>query len=119
VFKWAIEAQHVRSNPASEVGLLRTASDGHHTWTIDELEQFERHHPIGTTARLALDLLMYTGTRRSDVVRLGRQHVRNGWLRFTQVETKTTVELPVLPALQATIDSSKTGDLNLSRHRSG
>jgi integrase len=111
MFKWAIEEDLVRSNPASEVKLLRITSDGHHSWTLEELEQYERHHPIGTTARLALDLLIYTGARRSDVVRLGRQHTRNGWLRFTQFKTKTAVELPILPSLQQTLDASPTGDL--------
>jgi site-specific recombinase XerD len=111
VFKWAMEAEHLRSNPARDVALIRAPSDGHHTWTLEELERFEARHSVGTKARLALDLLMYTGSRRSDVVRLGRQHVREGWLRFTQVKTKTLVELPILPGLQRTLDASPTGDL--------
>lgn len=111
MLKWGIEQELVRSNPASDIKLLRVSSEGHHSWTLDELEQFERHHPVGTTPRLALDLLIYTGARRSDVVRFGRQHIRNGWLRFTQFKTKTAVELPILPALQHTIDTSLTGDL--------
>jgi integrase len=36
---------------------------------------------------------------------------RDGWLKFTQVKTKVPVEIPVLPALQATIAASSTGDL--------
>jgi integrase len=111
VFKWGMEAEYVSSNPASVVGLIRTSTEGHHAWTMEELEQFELQHPIGTKARLALDLFMYTGARRSDVVRFGRQHVRQGWLRFTQFKTKTAVELPILPALQRTIDASPTGHL--------
>jgi integrase len=111
VFAWAMESEHVSANPARDVALIRAPSDGHHTWTLEELDRFERCHAIGTKARLALDLLMYTGARRSDVVRLGKQHVRDGWLRFTQVKTKTTVELPILPALQRTLDTSPTGDL--------
>ena len=42
--------------------------------------RFEAKHPIGSKARLALALLLYTGQRRGDVVRLGRQHIRNGVL---------------------------------------
>jgi integrase len=111
LLKWALEAEHVAANPASQVTLVRTSSAGYHTWSLEELEQFEKRHAIGTKARLALDLVMYTGARRSDAVRLGRQHVRNGWLRFTQFKTKTAVELPILPALQQTLDASSTGDL--------
>lgn len=111
VFAWAMEAEHIRANPARDVALIRAPSDGHHSWTLEEVEQFEFRHPIGTKARLALDLLMYSGCRRSDAVRLGRQHVRNGWLRFKQYKTKVTVELPILPALQTTLDANPTGDL--------
>jgi len=79
------------------------------------VEQYEKCHPIGSTARLALALLLYTGQRRSDVVLFGRQHVRSGWLRFTQQKNRNrrpiTLELPVLPALQRIIESSRTGDL--------
>src|SRR5262245_17620934 len=58
----------------------RGHSEGLHPWTVAEVEQFEACYPIGSKARLALALLMYTGVRRSDVVKLGRQHVRDGWI---------------------------------------
>jgi integrase len=111
VFEWALEAEHVRTNPARDVALIKAPSAGHHAWTVAEIEQFEQRHPIGSKARLALDLLVYTGARRSDVVLLGRQHVRDGWLKFTQVKTKVPVDIPMLPALQTTITASPTGDL--------
>jgi integrase len=94
VFKWAVKHEHMSANPAIAVEYVSRASDGWHSWTSDELAQFERRHPIGSKARLALALLMYTGVRRSDVVQLGPQHVRDGWLKFRQSKTKTTVDLP-------------------------
>lgn len=119
VLGWAVEAEHIRTNPAREVTLVRAPSDGHRAWTVAEIEQFEGCHPVGTKARLALDLLMYTGARRSDVVRLGRQHVREGWFNFKQFKTKTIVEIPMLPALQASIDATSTGDLTYLINRHG
>ena len=80
-----------------------------------ELEQYEKHHLIGTKARLALALFMYTGSRRSDAVRLGRQHAPDGWFRFKQHKNRNRhpieVEIPILPELQRIIDASPTGDL--------
>jgi integrase len=117
VFAWALseETAGVQSNPAREVTYLKGRPGGFHSWTVDEVDKFETRHPIGTKARLALALLLLTGQRRSDVVLFGRQHVRNGWLRFTQVKNRRnkpiTLELPVLPALQKIIDTSPTGDL--------
>jgi integrase len=58
---------------------------------------------------------LYTGARRSDVVRLGKQHVDHGWLRFRQHKNRNRhpveVDIPVLPELQHIIDASPTGDL--------
>jgi integrase len=115
VFAWAMDNEHVTANPARDVPYVRTGTQGHHTWTLSEVEQYEQRHPVGSKARLALALLMYTGTRRSDVVLLGRQHVRNGWLKFTQQKNRNrrpvVIELPILPALQTVISASPTGDL--------
>jgi integrase len=115
LFSWASENELVKSNPAREVKYISTGSQGFHTWTVDEVEQFEAKHAIGTKARLALAMLLYTGVRRSDAVLLGRQHVRSGSLKFTQQKSRlrrpVTVELPLLPELQRIIDASPTGDL--------
>jgi integrase len=117
LFTWAIENETpgVTVNPARDVKYLKGRQGGHRSWTVEDIERFEARHPIGTTARLALALLLYTGQRRSDVVLFGRQHARNGWLRFTQQKNKNrkpiTLELPILPALQDVIAASGTGDL--------
>lgn len=111
IFKWAMENEHVEANPARDVQYLKTSVGGYHTWTDDEIAQFEKHWPIGTKARLAFALLRYLGVRRSDVVRIGRQHVREGWIKFTTKKCPTLLELPMPPALQAIIDASETGDL--------
>lgn len=118
VFNWALKQQPplVRTNPARDVTYLRRATEGHHCWTANEIKQFEDRHRTGTKARLALALFLYTGQRRSDVVRLGRQHVtRPGWLRFTQYKNRNrnpvTLEIPILPVLQKEIAAAPTGDL--------
>ena len=47
------------------------ATSGYHSWTEEELRQYEQRHPIGSKPRLALALLLYTAQRRADMVRLG------------------------------------------------
>jgi hypothetical protein len=58
---------------------------------------------------------LYTGQRRSDVVLLGRQHVHNGKLGFTQQKNRRrkpiTLELPILPELQQVLEASPVGEL--------
>jgi integrase len=115
VFGYAVVAELAKSNPAKEVPYLRSGSEGFHSWTTDEVHRFEDRHPIGAKARLALALMLYTGQRRSDVIRLGRQHIKNGWLKITQHKNRSrkaiVIEIPVLAALQDIIEASPCGDL--------
>ena len=99
VFAYAVATDLAKSNPAKEVPYLKPGTEGFHTWTIDEVYRFEQRHPIGTKARLALALMLYTGQRRSDIIQFGRQHVKNGWLKITQQKNRNrkpiTIEIPV------------------------
>lgn len=117
IFAWAMaeEIQGVTGNPARDVKYFKGSDEGHHSWTTDEVAAFEARHPIGTKARLAFALLLYTGVRRSDVVSLGRQMVRDGWLYFTETKGRARRvklrEIPILPQLQAVIEASDSGHL--------
>lgn len=114
VFAYGIEAELVEANPAREVPYLTGKTDGHHTWSLDEVAQYIQRHPPGTKAYLALALLLFVGCRRADVVALGRQHIRKGWLRYTQHKNRNrapvTLDLPVLPVLQHAIDTMPTAE---------
>lgn len=115
LFAWGLLAGHVRTNPAREVPYIRAATAGWHTWTIEEVRQFEGRWAVGTTARLALALLLYTGQRKADVVALGPQHVAAGWIRYrpqkTARSTGRVIEIPMLPELQRIVEATTTGHL--------
>jgi integrase len=115
MFGWAIERGLLRANPARDVRRVRYATSGFHTWTVDEVRQFEARHPIGTKARLALALLLFLGVRRGDVVKLGRQHVKGGYIRMVPRKTSykrlDASEKPILPVLADVIAQSPTGSL--------
>jgi integrase len=98
-------------NPAASLEPLKHRSPGFHTWTEQQIAQFENRHPIGTKARLALALLLYTAQRRSDVVRMGRQHVRNGAVHIRQQKTGKAMPIPLHPALSAILEASPTNQL--------
>lgn len=115
LYSWAKEAGHKTANPAKEVPYLGSESDGFHTWTVEEVRQYEEAHRVGSKARLALALLLYTGVRRSDVVRLGKQMERSGWLCFTEVKGRRKKiknrELEILPQLRQVLDATPRGHL--------
>ena len=77
LFAFAIRYDHHDRNPAADVEVLKGSAEGWHRWTLTEIDQYEARHPVGTTARLALALALYTGQRRADLAILGRQHERN------------------------------------------
>lgn len=114
-FNFAVEYELASRNPARDVPYIRSTSEGFHSWSMEEVAQFEERHEVGSKARLALALLLYTGQRRSDVVRLGPQHVKEGWLSFTQQKNRNrkpvTLSIPVLPELQSVLDATPTGNL--------
>jgi len=74
--RFAVDRQMLKEDPARDVKPVRFKSDGFKTWSEDDIAKFEEAHAVGTRARLALALLLYTGVRRSDVVKLGPQNVR-------------------------------------------
>ena len=111
LFKWAKKAEHVEIDPTDGIEFAEAKTAGHHTWTADEITQFEAYWPIGTRQRLAMAVLLYTGLRRGDAVLLGRQHIKDGWIKLTTEKTGETVEMPLDPALAEIIERSPTSDL--------
>jgi integrase len=88
-------------------------------WTEDEVVAYENRWPIGTRQRVWLDVLLYTGLRRGDAVRLGRQHHRDGIAMIKTEKTGTAVALPILPVLAKTLAAGPCGDLTFIAGASG
>ena len=66
-----------------------------------------------------MSLLLYTGQRRSDVIRLGRQHLRHGVLYVQQQKTGTKLAIPVHYELQAILDATPGEHLTFLTTRDG
>jgi integrase len=110
----------IGEDPTLGIKIKTPKSDGHHTWTEDEIAQFEAAHPIGSKARLALALGLCTVQRRGDVVRMGRQDIRNGWLHVEQEKTGKVLDLPVyLTELPAILDATPSGHLTFLITKTG
>jgi integrase len=101
----AIEMGLRNDDPTLGIKTLKIKSDGFQIWAAERIEKYRAKHAIGTRPRLALELLLNTAQRRSDVVRMGRQHIRDGILSIRQQKTGMLVEIPVLPELQEALDA--------------
>ncbi len=111
LFRWAASEGRMPDDPTLGVKTTRAKTTGYRTWSEGDIEQFEQAHPIGSRPRLALALLLYTGQRRGDVIRIGRQHIRQGILTIDQGKTDAHLEIPVHPKLQAILDATPSGHL--------
>ena len=109
--QFALKRGFRRDDPTANIKLRAVKGDGFHTWTDDEITQFEEFHPVGSKPRLALALLLYTAQRRSDVVRMGRQHIRDGVLTLKQQKTGVTLAIPVHPELRTVLDATPSDHL--------
>lgn len=106
-------------NPAMDVRKLRYRSDGFHTWSEHEIAKFEQHWPIGTRQRLAFDLLLYTGQRSADVRVMTAGQVQSGYISLRQSKTDGALEIPIHPALAASLAARKGDHLVLVTTQSG
>lgn len=111
LFDYSILLGMRTDNPAKAVKAPRSNGTGFHTWTEEEIEAYEARHPLGSKARLAMALLLHTAQRRSDVVRMGPQHVKDGRIRVKQMKTGKELYIPVHPRLAAAILACPSGQL--------
>jgi integrase len=120
LFRWALEAGFVKTDPT--VGVRnppRPKGDGFPPWTEEHVAAYEKRWPVGTRQRVWLDVLLYTGLRRGDAVRLGRQHIRNGIATLKTEKTDAVVTLPILPVLAETLAAGPCGDLTFIAGENG
>jgi integrase len=98
-------------NPAKAIRSFRSSKTGFATWQEEQIEQYETKHLIGTTARLAFDLALYTAQRKSDVRIMGPQHIENGRIRVKQIKTGKLLLIPVHSRLADSIAATPTNHL--------
>lgn len=115
VFAYGLEEQdrYVTDDPSRGVRFFKSSTTGFHTWTRDEVDQFLGFHGLESKAALALNILLYTGVRRSDAVRLGWDMLEEGIISFkarkTRHITADLVHIPLLPALAEVLGSPTAG----------
>lgn len=124
LFRWALTNDYVQVDPTAGVANpKKKKGPGFKAWTEDDVAAYQARYPLGTKERVWLDVLLYTGPRRGDVVKLGRQHEQLIYDPVTGSDTKVIsfktekggemveVTIPILPVLQATLNAGPTGDL--------
>lgn len=113
VFEFAIACKLRKDNPFKRVPVYKLGT--RHTWTDEELAAYEKRWPPGTRERLAYAVLLYSGQRVSDAVKLKRGPV----LVLTQEKTGEDLTLPIHPNLARAIKAGPSNGIYLIGHASG
>lgn len=103
--KWAVTQDLLKTDPCLGIKVVRNESDGHDFFNEDQIAKFEARWPIGTRERLLFSLLLYTGQRCSDVLKLGPKSIVGGKFPVKQIKTGVMVYVPVHEELQAAINA--------------
>src|SRR3981189_3263792 len=112
---FAVSQRLIDEDPTLGVRVTKPGKTrGHMTWGDPQIAQYRERHALGTSARLAIDLLLNIAARREDGQAMGRQHMSAG--RFTWRPHKTlrttgkALTIPVMPELQTALDAMPASD---------
>ncbi len=120
LFTWAMEQNPPLAtfNPAARVAKVNRSTEGFHTWTPDEIDRFRAFWPLGSMPRLAMEVMINTGARRSDAHRIGpsneyRGRDGNRWIRFTAHKGRnlypTVIDAQLTPELIEALEKTPHG----------
>lgn len=109
---WCKERSLISDDPARDVRMPRAVKAkgviGHRRWMADDIARFRARWPIGSTPRAMMELLLWTGARISDAVRIGPQMIdHQGVLVINQGKTGERAYVPwtcALPTFAAEAD---------------
>jgi integrase len=113
----AVRAGYRNDNPVAEIDRYKGGT--RHTWTEAELAAFEQRWPLGTRERLAYALLLYTGQRSGDVVKMRRADISGGAIAIVQKKTGTALSIPIHQELLAAMKAGPSNGLSLIGDKHG
>jgi integrase len=106
LMRYAVDTGWRNDNPVAGIKPYRLGT--RHSWSDEELAAFEARWPIGTRERLAYAILLYTGQRVGDVVRMRRQDVSKGCIHVIQQKTGTALAIPIHTKLYEALKAGPT-----------
>jgi integrase len=115
VFRYAVKLRMRPDNPFGADAIDAYKTGTHHTWTDIELDAYRKRWPVGTRERLAFAVLLYSGQRVSDAVKLKRSDV----MVFSQQKTGTALQIPVHPALARAIKAGPSNGIYIIGAKNG
>jgi integrase len=116
LIRFAKSKGELSNDPTASIVTLKSGikSAGHLTWFDPQVTQYRDRWPLGTVARLALELLLNIAARRHDAPLLGEQHVKAGsklsWRPHKTLRTTgKLLSIKITSAFQGALDAIPVG----------
>lgn len=119
VFRLAMKWGFRDDNPVTLADRVKHNTKGFETWEEADIAKFRARWKFGTTQRLAFEILLNTGLRVSDAVRLGPQHLKAGFHTIVTQKTKRQVSVPMHPDLRPVLEAIADKHLTYLATRQG
>lgn len=104
LMEYACALEWRTSNPVRHTAKFADGKS-HHTWTDEEIEQYRAAHPLGTMARLTLELALNTAARRCNIASLTRNSIREGRIITAHAKGNNAASVPMLNSTREALDA--------------
>jgi integrase len=98
--------KHAKHDVTRGIALPKAKSTKHESWPDTVCAQYRATHPIGSKPRLAFELAYHTGAARSELCRLGPEHVVRDQIIIGRQKTGVVAVIDMEPELRAVIDAT-------------
>jgi integrase len=105
ILAWGLDRGRVPANPAARPGRVYQPDRTDHIWQDADIAAFLAK--AGPQLRLPFLLALWTGQRRSDVLRMPWGAYDGATIRLTQTKGKRRVVIPVAADLRAALDATR------------
>lgn len=78
---------------------------GHPDWSEDDIAAFRKAHPLGTMARVTLELALNTAARRCNVAVITRDDIKDGRITVAHAKGNNEATVPLLATTKAALDA--------------
>lgn len=103
IFKLAVKWGFRDDNPMLLADRVQHKAKGYATWSEEDIAKFRARWRSGTPQRIAMEILLYTGLRRSDAVRLGPQHIQGDHINIITRKTGAELSIPIHAEFRAVL----------------
>jgi integrase len=116
LFEYAVKTRMRPDNPVDHTERVKAKSDGYAAWSDEEVERFQAHHKLGTMPRLAFEIMLWTGLRKGDAIRVTK--IVRGEIHIRQEKTDKPLILPASPQIEEAVAAMPLSPVDTLIHTS-